>query len=220
MGARKWLDWVRAAGQYHGYVACHVDDVEIRACPFVFCPYLIHIAVWCARLLVSAAHRLLIGGRITSSGTAAGQRLSGDGVVAISGDGTTVAAGSRSPSDVQVWKWDGSNYTPLGQPIAIPTEGSAVKLSTDGQTLAVAVDEAPGAIVGVQSCRPAYQSDCNPYEPERTTNRNDADGTRPWGAGAAFVYTWNGTAWDQKGLPIFGPPFPAAGFGRGSLPFA
>ena len=145
MGARKWLDWVGAAGQYHGYVVCHVDDAEIRACPFVFCPYL--IAVWCARLLVPAAHRLLIGGRITSSGTAAGQMLSRDGVVAISGDGTTVAAGSQFPSDVQVWKWDGSNYTPLGQPIAIPAVGSAVKLSTDGQTLAVAVEGAPGAIV-------------------------------------------------------------------------
>ncbi|MQF98178.1 MAG: hypothetical protein FI729_01410 [SAR202 cluster bacterium] len=98
----------------------------------------------------------------------------------LSNDGDTfiISGGTLSESWVKVFTWDGTKYMQKGQTFTGCGAGWDISISADGQTIAYSTHEA------------------NPELPPRGAGCSNDD------HGSVYVYSWNGSAWNQVGQTI------------------
>ena len=176
---------------------------------------------------------------IDIDGEAAGDRsgisvaISGDGnIIAIGADRNDNAAAVSNTGQVRVWEWSGTAWVQMGQDlegvVANDNAGTAVSLSTDGQTVAVGIrgrdvtasgagqvqifdwsgtawlqrgDDIDGEALGdFSGAAVSLSGDGNSVAIGAYLN----DGSYGLNRGHVRVYVWSGTAWLQRGADIDG----------------
>lgn len=179
---------------------------------------------------LNAQDWMQIGGEISNN---ANNDVFGS-VVSLSNDGTIMATGfpkSSSTGMVSVYKFENDEWMPMGSSItgvfAGEDFGWSVSLSADGLTLAVGApdDNGAGSTTGYGR---VYEWSGSDWIQKGNTisgiNYDDylgyeislnADGSmvilgapknddNAFNAGAAYIFQWNGTAWEQRGSTLSG----------------
>jgi hypothetical protein len=170
---------------------------------------------------------------LTISGNVAGEKfgfgisLSGDGSVVAMGAPESDVGGTNS-GYVQIYAWDGTAWIQRGTNIVAEAAGDEcgcfVDLSRDGSVVVIGAKENDGSFSGAGQVR-VYAWDGAAWNQRGIDIDGDAAGDKfgfrvaissdgsiiaccspanTGGAGQVKVYTWDGAAWNQRGLDIYG----------------